>query len=113
MHFLHSGIVKTVIVQLQHIHTYDGQQDDTHHPTETKRDEHMTYSTYTGFAGFSLGQRFAAFRADMAENAAKRKAYRTTLAELESLSNRDLSDLGISRSAIKSVAFEAAYGVQL
>ena len=70
----------------------------------------MTYNTDTGFAGFSLGQRFAAFRADMADNAAKRKIYRTTLAELETLSSRDLADLGISRSSIKSVAYEAAYG---
>ncbi len=110
MHFLHSSIAKTIIVQLQHNHTCYRQQDEIHHPTDTKRDEHMTYSTHTGFAGFSLGQRFAAFRADLAENAAKRKVYRTTLAELESLSNRDLGDLGISRSAIKAIAFEAAYG---
>ncbi|WP_108814673.1 DUF1127 domain-containing protein [Loktanella sp. Alg231-35] len=70
----------------------------------------MTYNTDTGFVGFSLGQRFAAFRADMAENAAKRKIYRTTVAELECLSNRDLDDMGISRSAIKAIAFDAAYG---
>ncbi|MCK0093935.1 DUF1127 domain-containing protein [Yoonia sp. F2084L] len=70
----------------------------------------MTYNTDTGFAGFSLGQRFAAFRADMADRAAKRKTYRTTLAELEVLSSRDLADLGITRSAIKAIAYEAAYG---
>lgn len=72
----------------------------------------MTYNTDTGFAGFSLGQRFAAFRADLAENAAKRKIYRTTLAELETLSSRDLADLGITRGSIKAIAFEAAYGKQ-
>ncbi len=70
----------------------------------------MTYNTDTGFEGFSLGQRFAAFRADMAENAAKRKIYKTTLAELNSLTNRDLLDLGISRGEIPVIAHEAAYG---
>jgi len=70
----------------------------------------MTYNTDTGFAGFSLGQRFEAFRVDMADRAAKRKVYRITLAELEVLSTRDLADLGIARSSIRAIAYEAAYG---
>ena len=70
----------------------------------------MTYNTDAGFAGFSLGQRFEAFRVDMADRAAKRKVYRTTLAELEVLSTRDLADLGIARSSIRAIAYEAAYG---
>lgn len=70
----------------------------------------MTFNTDTGFAGFSLGQRIAALRADMAQNAAKRKVYRATLSELETLTDRDLNDLGIARSAIKAIAHEAAYG---
>ncbi|SEM53892.1 Uncharacterized conserved protein YjiS, DUF1127 family [Loktanella fryxellensis] len=41
---------------------------------------------------------------------AARKVYRTTLTELQALDNRDLADLGISRSMIKSIAYEAAYG---
>lgn len=44
------------------------------------------------------------------EAAAARKVYRTTLTELQGLTNRDLADLGINRSMIKSIAFEAAYG---
>ncbi len=70
----------------------------------------MTYNTDTGFAGFSLAQRFGAFRAELAEKAAKRKTYRTTLNELSELSDRDLNDLGLSRSMIKGIALEAAYG---
>ena len=46
----------------------------------------------------------------MADRAAKRKVYRTTLAELEVLSTRDLADLGIARSSIRAIAYEAAYG---
>lgn len=70
----------------------------------------MTYNTDTGLVGFSLGQRFAALRAELAEKVAKRKVYRTTLNELRDLSDRDLADLGLSRSMIKGIALEAAYG---
>ncbi|PJI91315.1 uncharacterized protein YjiS (DUF1127 family) [Yoonia maricola] len=70
----------------------------------------MTVQTETFLAGNSLSTRFAAFRAQLADNAAKRKTYRKTLSELETLSNRDLADLGISRSMIKGIAYEAAYG---
>ena len=70
----------------------------------------MTVHVETHFAGTSLLERFAAFRAQLADKAAKRKTYRTTLAELDVLSTRDLADLGISRSMIKGIAYEAAYG---
>lgn len=36
--------------------------------------------------------------------------YRTTLNELMQLTNRDLADLGIHRSAIRGIARETAYG---
>ncbi len=70
----------------------------------------MTFNTDTGFAGFSLGQRIAAFRDDVAQNAAKRKVYWATMAELSALTDRDLNDLGIARPSIKAIAYEAAYG---
>ncbi|MEO0905533.1 MAG: DUF1127 domain-containing protein [Pseudomonadota bacterium] len=70
----------------------------------------MSTLTQTLFASTSLTEGFAAFRAQLAENAAKRKTYRTTLAELQRLTDRDLADLGIARSMIKGIAFEAAYG---
>jgi uncharacterized protein YjiS (DUF1127 family) len=40
----------------------------------------------------------------------RRRVYTTTLNELNSLSDRDLSDLGLHRSTIAAVAREAAYG---
>ncbi len=70
----------------------------------------MSVLTETFFAGTSLTERFSAIRAQLSEKAAKRKVYRTTLSELESLSTRDLADLGLSRSMIKGIAYEAAYG---
>ncbi|WP_428928514.1 DUF1127 domain-containing protein [Marinibacterium sp. SX1] len=43
---------------------------------------------------------------------ARNKIYRETLAELRSLSDRDLGDLGIARSNIGSVAWDAANGAR-
>lgn len=48
-------------------------------------------------------------RNQMRQALAKRKVYRATLFELSALSNRDLKDLGISRSSIKRLALEAAH----
>ncbi|PRY25986.1 uncharacterized protein DUF1127 [Aliiruegeria haliotis] len=38
------------------------------------------------------------------------KVYRTTVTELSQLSDRALADLGVSRSMIRSLARDAAYG---
>ena len=53
-----------------------------------------------------LGQ----FVATLREGHARRKVYRQTLAELRSLSERELSDLGLHRSMLTRIALEAAYG---
>jgi len=45
----------------------------------------------------------------LAERLERRAVYRTTLNELSSLSNRELADLGMSRSGLRAVAYEAAY----
>lgn len=36
--------------------------------------------------------------------------FRKTVSELSTLSSRELADLGLSRSAIKGIAYEVAYG---
>jgi len=41
-------------------------------------------------------------------NAVRNKVYRTTLDELNALSQRDLDDLGISRENIRDIARETA-----
>lgn len=38
------------------------------------------------------------------------RLYRKTLAELESLNDRELADLGISRLSIREIARESVYG---
>jgi len=41
---------------------------------------------------------------------AKNRVYRTTLSELRQLSDRELADLGMSRSMLRGIAREAAEG---
>ncbi|PYF08708.1 uncharacterized protein DUF1127 [Rhodobacter viridis] len=53
---------------------------------------------------------FSNLVASIREALARRKVYRQTLAELRSLSNRELSDLGMHRSMLTRIALEAAYG---
>lgn len=58
----------------------------------------------------SLLERLATVLSTWAEKRAKRAMYRTTLRELNHLSCRELADLGMNRSQLQSLAFEAAYG---
>ncbi len=44
-----------------------------------------------------------------AQRHATRRVYRTTLDELHALSNRELADLGLHRSELKRIAWEAAH----
>ncbi|PUB13595.1 DUF1127 domain-containing protein [Yoonia sediminilitoris] len=70
----------------------------------------MAFITDTRVLGISLSDRIENVRTQWAEARAKRAVYKTTREELSVLSNRDLNDLGISRSQINNIAFEAAYG---
>lgn len=70
----------------------------------------MAYVNTTRASGFGLIERIQEFRATAAENAAKRKIYRQTVRELSILTDRELADLGLGRSQIKSIAMEAANG---
>ncbi|WP_299370509.1 DUF1127 domain-containing protein [uncultured Tateyamaria sp.] len=52
----------------------------------------------------------ARFLETAAERHAQRRVYRTTLDELNTLTNRELADLGMHRSELKRIAWESAYG---
>lgn len=69
------------------------------------------YSTQPGHA-FDTGIEFGRVRwlADLRRAWARRRAYVATRDELDALTDRDLSDLGISRLSIRDIAREAAYG---
>ncbi|SEK62293.1 DUF1127 domain-containing protein [Pacificibacter marinus] len=70
----------------------------------------MAYANATQTAEFGFTARFTAFKNSVAQRMARYRVYRETLVELESLTDRDLNDLGLSRAGIKAVALEAAYG---
>lgn len=55
--------------------------------------------------GARVANMFNGLRARRAQYA----VYRTTIRELEALSERELNDLGIHRSAIRGIAYKAAY----
>lgn len=57
----------------------------------------------------ALSERLHAFTSALSERYAQYRLYRRTLDELEALSTRELADLGLHKSALKSVAYEAAY----
>ena len=59
----------------------------------------------------SRGRFLAAFQR-MQENRARRAIYRQTVRELSALSNRELTDLGISRGTIHRLAHDAAWGLK-
>jgi uncharacterized protein YjiS (DUF1127 family) len=67
----------------------------------------MTYTSTDLTAG--LFDRLSAFGASLKARHASYKVYRTTLSELQNLGSRELADLGINRSMIKRIAYEAAY----
>lgn len=51
----------------------------------------------------------AEMRTDLSERWARHSTYRETLNELQDLSPREMADLGINPSMLRSIAYEAAY----
>ena len=57
----------------------------------------MAYAsdTRTASRGATIAERFAAFRATLAERRAQRRVFQSTRAELSALSDRELSELAV------------------
>lgn len=72
----------------------------------------MAYATQSRRAaqGASPWQWLADVREALATRAAQYRTFRTTLSELEGLTDRDLADLGVHRADIRGIARDAAYG---
>ena len=70
----------------------------------------MAYVNVARAAHHGLADRVASLIAELKERREKNRVYRTTLRELSSLNARELNDLGINRSMIRSIAYEAAHG---
>lgn len=69
----------------------------------------MAHVTTHRASGASFIQRLAGLRGDLRDRMQRARVYRTTFSELSGLSDRELSDLGIARSNIRGIAYEAAY----
>ena len=70
----------------------------------------MAYVNTTRATHPTLADRFGALLSAVKAAFARRRIYDQTVRELRALSDRDLTDLGINRSMIGSIATEAAYG---
>ena len=70
----------------------------------------MAYVSSNRAASASLAQRFADFRDNALQNYRDWRVFRNTLNELNSLSAREMSDLGLNPTMIRRIALEAAYG---
>jgi uncharacterized protein YjiS (DUF1127 family) len=69
----------------------------------------MAYVNSSRSAQVSFYDRFAAVVKVVGDLIERRRVYNQTLFELNNLTDRDLSDLGLSRGTIAEVAREAAY----
>lgn len=70
----------------------------------------MAHTSDVRFFGTSVFSNFADLRGAIANRVDQHRTYSNTLRELESLTNRELNDLGLSRHSLKAIAREAAYG---
>ncbi|MCF6315658.1 MAG: DUF1127 domain-containing protein [Marinosulfonomonas sp.] len=71
----------------------------------------MAYATEIHASHGDITHRIAAKLKSAAQRFANYRVYRKTVSELSALSSRELDDLGISRSMIKRISLEAAYGL--
>ena len=106
MQMLHSRIARLSIVQMQTKRIINFIKNaETTHPTKGKKMAFTADSSFAKPAAFS--GIFAALN-KLTEAIQRRRVYRTTVNELSALSDRDLSDLGLSRASIRRLAQSAA-----
>ena len=70
----------------------------------------MAYVTTATHARKGFLDRLSGWKDTIATAIQQRRIYDRTVTELNALSDRDLTDLGISRLGIADIAREAAYG---
>ena len=104
MHLLHSSIAHLSIVHLQQFPILVSSYGANNKRTETKV---VVMSVLTLNRPHGLPSLTGWFKAVQAR-ADRYRRFRRTLNELSDLSNRDLADLGLTRSMLKRVAYQAA-----
>lgn len=70
----------------------------------------MAYVNTSRAAALPLADRIPGIFGAVKAALARRNVYAQTLRELNSLTDRELADLGIARASIPAVAHEAAFG---
>ena len=70
----------------------------------------MAYVNTNRIAGKGLLDRLVVLKDGVVTAVQQRRVYAHTVAELNALTDRELSDLGIARASISEIAYEAAYG---
>ena len=69
----------------------------------------MAHTATLTHGGFNLSARIASFVERVKENRARAAQYSRTYRELQSLTNRELDDIGVRRCDIADIAREHAY----
>ncbi|MEO1919278.1 MAG: DUF1127 domain-containing protein [Paracoccaceae bacterium] len=69
----------------------------------------MAYAIATPTLSVSLLERASTFIANRREAYAQHRLYAKTMNELQSLSNRELADLGLGRGSLHDTAYAAVY----
>lgn len=84
--------------------------ENANSPTPGRKIETMATASFTTSRaqGTTLSQRLDGLRAALAQRIATYRLYRETLEELSHLSDRDLSDLGLSGADLRALAWETA-----
>ena len=109
MHLLHSGI-DTAMYCASAAFAYFQSQASAAAVAQTRltKDKTMTVLTQTHAKGASLSDRLQAATEALSDRIASYRLYRQTYKELNALTNRELSDLGLHRSEVRRVALETA-----
>lgn len=108
MQMLHSGIDFLSIVHLQHLPILRVKKRRKPAPRKTKVDVMSVFSlTLNDHAPAASGG--TGLLNNLRTRAVQYIRFRRTLNELSDLSNEQLTDLGLNRSMLKRVAYQAAY----
>jgi uncharacterized protein YjiS (DUF1127 family) len=91
-------------------HSKTKEQKSLGHPDLGQRRKPIPMTSMTHSGQTSIWQRLSDQHAHWTERRAQDRAYRSTVAQLRALSDRDLLDMGIHPADIDSIAKEAAYG---
>lgn len=75
-----------------------------------QKDDDMAFAATNTASHAPISSWVATTLRTISERIERYNVYRTTVNELDSLSTRDLNDMGIGRHEIRSIALKAAYG---